>query len=538
MAMDFRSAGERVRKLIAGKKPSELSRSTLKASKLRDNVIDEEGERTPRFRETVERRPDVEYDHVREDGTKERRSYEWEGFGDALRDIARAAFSIDEPTMLPEGQIVPSRQINRQLVNGIQRTEHFEESRPYTEGNANESLFAALFASKSLIESVKERLGEHIARSEEMREAEGGSQDAQDLLDKLREQAKAEHEDTGEIDPNLVDQIKEQTAQRQAARAKLAELLADQGKSNMVRDVRAAAQEAAEAAQGAVEVMHGLPGMEPGESQHVDPATQLELAEKWAENKRMLQLAEILGRRFAHLARSRATRSKNVPAHPVRVTTGRELDKLLPHELARLHIPELRVSFVKDFAERNLLQYEFEGKEHLAHGPIVPVHDGSGSMSGEKFILASSLGLALLKLARKEKRAFAGVEFGSSGELKSWVFPQDEAVDPALVLDYASHFFAGGTDTATGMREALRIIEEMPAFETADVLLIADGQDTYGEEDEAIRARLEELGVRIHGITIQAPNNTYFTRMCEWQTDIADLANPDAAIDLLAENIS
>lgn len=537
-AMDFASARQRVRKLIADKKPSELSRSTLRPNTLRDNVIDEESSRTERFRRALGRKPEVEYDRENEDGTKERKSYEWDGFGDALRDVARAGYSFDDPELRPQQQILPSRQLNRELVRDYMRSDAFQESRPYTEGNATESVFGSLAASKSLQESAKTRLAEHIARSEEMGEAEGESQDAQDILDRLRTEAKEQHDSEGEIDPALVDQIKQQTAARQAARGKLEQLLTEQGQSTMAADVRASAAEAAEAGERAVRTMYSLPGLEAGSAQNIDPETQLELAEKWIGNEHMLKLAEVLGRRFPRFVRSREARSKNIPTEPVNVKQGRDLEKLLPHELARLHIPAMRVSFIKDYAEHALLQYESEGKEHLAHGPIVCVTDGSGSMEGEKFILASSIGLTLFKVARREKRAFAGVEFGSTGELKSWIFPKDETPDPMRVFDYASHFFGGGTDTASGMAEALRIIEESPEFETADVLLIADGQDHYGPDDERIRARLEKLGVRIHGITIKAPQNPYFDSMCEWHTDVSDLAKPETAMDLLAENIT
>ena len=160
----------------------------------------------------------------------------------------------------------------------------------------------------------------------------------------------------------------------------------------------------------------------------------------------------------------RETRTKNVDVEPVGITTGNDLRRLLPHELARGFSTNrlIKTSFIKDYAERGLLQYDMEGKAPAGKGPIISVHDGSGSMSGEKFVWATSLCLSVLTIAHRERRQFAGAEFGSNGQIASWIFPPDRAPDPEQVLDYATHFFAGGTSTLTGMREALRIMREHP----------------------------------------------------------------------------
>lgn len=198
----------------------------------------------------------------------------------------------------------------------------------------------------------------------------------------------------------------------------------------------------------------------------------------------------------------------------------------------------MRGLFIQDWSARRLLEYEMQGKIPAGKGPIIEVHDGSGSMGGEPFIWASSLAACLCMLAKREKRAFAGIEFGSANQLKSWYFPKDEDTDPDKLLDFVSHFFGGGTHTATGMREALRIIEEEPEFSTADVILIGDGCDTFRDEDKRIRDRLRELDVRIHGITIMTGANPYFDQMCEWHVDVTDLAGSNDATDALAENIT
>jgi uncharacterized protein with von Willebrand factor type A (vWA) domain len=201
-------------------------------------------------------------------------------------------------------------------------------------------------------------------------------------------------------------------------------------------------------------------------------------------------------------------------------------------------MPELRPLWMKDFAERSLLEYEMSGKTPAGKGPIIEVHDGSGSMSGEKFIWASSLALTLLTCAHREKRDFAGIEFGSGGQVKSWIFGGRDELDPNEIVDFASHFYAGGTSTVGGLQEALRVMTDHPQFKTADVILVGDGQDYFREADQKVCDELRKLGVRIHGITILTGENPYFEQACDWYVDVTDLAGANEATNRLAENIT
>jgi uncharacterized protein with von Willebrand factor type A (vWA) domain len=169
-----------------------------------------------------------------------------------------------------------------------------------------------------------------------------------------------------------------------------------------------------------------------------------------------------------------------VPIRPVGGTIGNDLDRLLPHELARGYIdhPLVKATFICDFAERRLLQFDVEGVAPAGKGPVIPICDGSGSMAGENLTCAVSLVLPILTICRREKREFAAAQLGPAGQLKSWIFRAREPADPHQVLDLATRFFASGTDITTGLAEAVRIMREHPAFKTADVIVIGDGIDT------------------------------------------------------------
>lgn len=540
MAMDFTGARARVRRMIAAKKPQDLTKSSLTDNPLRDNIIREEAAHSKRFNAASRNAPQIDYEVEQPDGTKKQETTSWSTFPEMLRDVARASFDYDEPEVRPAHEVRPSHQLNREIMSELAISQGFMESRPYTKGNSMESLFNALAQSADLKDSAKTRLASHIQRSEEMRGAEQEIQDAETMMEQLRKIAREDLASKGAVGDQTRRDLKGQVKARQAARELLQSLLQQQAASSMVVDAIAAANSAAQAGASAVEAINSLPGIGGGQAHNLTADQQIELAEKWSSNHNLRAIAKMLGRMYKDMRFSRETRTKNVAIEPVGVTVGDHLERMLPLEAARAVAgdPMSRFTFVRDWSAGQLFEYEMQGEMPAGKGPIVCVTDGSGSMSGEAFVWASSLALCLLTMAQREHRDFAGVEFGSAGQLKSWIFPKGVSPDADKVIDYASHFFAGGTSTVTGMAEAARIVAQVPEFKTADVILIGDGHDSYGDADEGIRLTLTDMGVRIHGISILHTPNAYLGRMCEYVEDVVDLAGPNAATSRVATNIT
>lgn len=540
MAMNFAGASQRVRGLLAPKKPEALAKSALTEDTLRDNIVRDAGAHSERFNAATDKRPVVEWERTHEDGSTTREEYEWETFPEAVRDFARAAFGWDEPQVRPRDEVRPSHRFNREVMQAAINSEGMRELRPYSRNNEQEALYGAIVGADELRGMAGSVLADHVARSEQMSEQEHAQQSAEDMLEQLRQRAKQEVQDQGAVQDDTRREVKRALKRIEQAQGKLEQLMHEEGASSMVVDAIAAGERMTQTAAEAAEAFGQLPGIGGGEAHNLSLDQQIELAEKWAANPNLKAIARMLGRMLRSMVFKREARTKNVSIEPVGVTTGNDLARLLPHELARAYSSNtlIKTSFVKDFAERSLLQYDMEGKAPAGKGPIITVHDGSGSMGGEKFVWATSLCLSVLTIAQRERRQFAGAEFGSAGQIKSWIFPANQAPDPNDVLDYATHFFAGGTSTLTGMQEALRIMREHPEFKTADVLLIGDGIDYFREADKKVRDELRALGCRIHGISILQKNNTYMQQMCESVVDVADLAGANDATDHVAENIT
>lgn len=547
--MDFRSAGDRVRSMIAAKKPHQLSASTLTPDTLRDNVIAEAEAASERFGRAVNEKPQVEYTVTETDDngkeTTHTEQFTWDTYDEVVRDTARAAFGYDEPELRAREEVKPSHQFNREVEAAILNDEKFQESRPYTRNNELESLFGAMALGEDLRQNAARLAAEHIARSQQMGEQEGEVQDAEDLLNNLREQAKGEKDATGQVDPNTAQQVKQQVKRRQNALGNLGQLQQQHAQSGSVQAAAQLAQSAVQAQVNAVDaaqMIGSLPGTETGPGRVLRPDQQLALAEKWARNPSLRKILREAGRMIRDMRFKREARTKNVPIEPVDVTTGRDFQRLMPHELAQAFRDDTRPMFVERYAKRSLLEYEFQGKTPAGYGPLIWAMDCSGSMDMDlggatRREWAGSLSMAAFTVAKREKRDFVGIHFGSSGELRTWIWRAREQVDPNTVMEFVTHTFGGGTDTTVALVEALRILRDVPEFKKADLVLVGDGQDHYQEDDQQAKAAMDKLGVRIHCISIACANNRYMSQLSDHVIDVSDIAN-NTATQALAQNIT
>jgi uncharacterized protein with von Willebrand factor type A (vWA) domain len=111
--------------------------------------------------------------------------------------------------------------------------------------------------------------------------------------------------------------------------------------------------------------------------------------------------------------------------------------------------------------------------------------------------------LALLSIARLQKRDLAVIHFSGLDDLRVDLFPQGLAT-PAEVISCASLFFNGGTIFEPWMKKALELVDES-RFEKADVICVSDGISDVSPEAQAewIRRRAER-GMRAYGVLIGA----------------------------------
>jgi uncharacterized protein with von Willebrand factor type A (vWA) domain len=179
--------------------------------------------------------------------------------------------------------------------------------------------------------------------------------------------------------------------------------------------------------------------------------------------------------RYRRLAQSRQRRKA---AHGLDDVVGVTLDgepgRLLPHELARLAVPELELDVLRRLAERQCLAREHQSAEPVGKGPIIVALDESGSMQGAKVETAKALALALAWVARRQRRWCGLVAYsGDSGE-RLLALPPGRWDEPKL-LDWLADFLGCGSSIDVPVREMPRIYAELgaPAGVT-DLVFVTD----------------------------------------------------------------
>ena len=107
----------------------------------------------------------------------------------------------------------------------------------------------------------------------------------------------------------------------------------------------------------------------------------------------------------------------------------------------------------------------------MGKGPIILCLDQSGSMR-KLDTQSKGFALALMSIAKKQKRDFALITFSAKAEVK--VFPKGRSNTDDLI-HLAGNFLGGGTNFYDPLRQSLSLIKES-RFKQSDIVFVTDGQ--------------------------------------------------------------
>jgi uncharacterized protein with von Willebrand factor type A (vWA) domain len=273
-----------------------------------------------------------------------------------------------------------------------------------------------------------------------------------------------------------------------------------EGEVAVLKRVSKALAEASKEVEEAKDAAAAL-GMGPGSPGSNDPRAIAALYKRVRSDPALRRICELAGR-YRRVAQSKQRR-KTVHGMDdmVGVVTDGELGRLLPHELAKLAIPEFEDDTLRRLVERQLMCRQYASIEPVAKGPVIIAVDESGSMSGEKGHTAKALALALAWVARQQKRWIALVAYsGDSGE-RLLPLPPGKWNEAAL-MDWLAEFIGRGSDLDVPVREMPRYYEllKAPAGVT-DVVFVTDAicripknrQEQFNTWKHQVRARLITL---------------------------------------------
>lgn len=245
--------------------------------------------------------------------------------------------------------------------------------------------------------------------------------------------------------------------------------------------------------------------LEFGQSGKLSAGERLELGRRLARNKKLGELARLVGR-FKQEARAirRRTLDRGV-AEAYDVERGSEIGRLIPAELVALHHPGLRADFRRRLLEGEVLQYRLREDEQKGKGPMVVCIDVSSSMQGDKELWAKAVSLTLMDIARRQRRLFRAVLFSSGPEsLKVLDLNNRRRYQPELkrVLEMAEYFPGGGTDFQAPIDAAVELLEDKK-LKRGDIVVITDGECQVAPEWLAeLRQRKDELKFSIFAVLV------------------------------------
>ena len=204
--------------------------------------------------------------------------------------------------------------------------------------------------------------------------------------------------------------------------------------------------------------------------EHMPLKEQLELAEAIAQNKMILEIAEMAGR-FIKIAKKKMKTTYNQTMERKNITIGNELSRLLPSEFADYILPASRLEFLRRYSENQTFTYDMKGKDRMGRGPIIICIDESSSMHSTK-AESKAFCLALLMIAQKQKRDLAIIPFSSEvGEVH--YFYKGQTISNRIIT-FCEQFLGGGTNFEKPLRHSLSILMKS-RFRNADLLFVTDG---------------------------------------------------------------
>lgn len=251
---------------------------------------------------------------------------------------------------------------------------------------------------------------------------------------------------------------------------------------------------------------------------------------KLKENDYLRDITRQLGRMKEVLSALRKNGYAHGRGEKFSLTRGRDLRNLLSGELALLASPATMPLFLRRYNAKGLTQYAKREKIRKGGGDVIVCLDESGSTCGENAAWGKALALAVQDICAHEGREFALIHFSGKDEVRTDRFLPGKFTAEEL-LAAAEHFFDGGTDFETPLKEALRLMDE-EAFENADILFITDGYcDISDKLAEKLQNEVSDARCSVIGLLMDqdSPGEVFsLERFCERVLRMSQVSEDDA----------
>ena len=440
-------------------------------------------------------------------------------FGALVQDMFLALFKMN-PVMRKSGDVRLAAALNRTILEQIVPSAPFQALRSRTALEEDKAAIAAIVMSEHALEMMK---SEKLINRNEMLDLWNLARQEQDLearaeavkaVNEMQESQQGEDESGEGKDQATKKELTEMADAAERA-AKVSEARLNQKSRQFETQLKGADQTALKRMQlrtgelaaeidQAAEDSHDF-SREFGQGGRVAAGARLELGRRLARNKKLGELARMVGR-FKQDARAlkRKTLERGV-AEAYDIELGAELGRLIPAELLAMHHPVLKRDFHRRVLEGTVLQYRLRDDEQKGKGPMVVCIDVSSSMQGDKEMWSKAVALTLMDIARRQRRLFRAVMF-SSGDVSLKVLDLNRerryAPDLNKVVEMAEYFPGGGTDFESPIDAAVELLGEKK-LKRGDIVIITDGESQVSPDWLArLRGRKDELDFSIFAVLV------------------------------------
>ncbi|MEE1130729.1 MAG: VWA domain-containing protein [Caryophanon sp.] len=392
-------------------------------------------------------------------------------FTNIIGDLWAAFYKQD---VMFQEDIPPQRETAKQIVTSLIESESYVARHAITIGDDLLSVLCAMAMSEALKKWLEQNNVEH-QREENKRNAEY----AENQVKEARRQM---------YDPKATEQEKErartrkQFAERRLADLKKREERLRNEQSKTLDDLPSEQlqnmlEQAHENAQQTAKNVGQLAGDEGRAAlMKVPLREQLALAEKVRYHPNLQEIADLAGR-FRRIAKKKQKQKFKRTMERRNITLGREVERLLPMELANWSMPSSKLDFLRRYSEQQTFIFSTRGKDKRGKGPIIICMDESSSMSMMR-AKSKAFCLALMMIAKKQKRDLAVVPFATTvGDVT--LFKRGMSTTNQLI-HFCDQFLNGGTNFERPLDAALTILNES-RFQEADIVFVTDGASTLSE---------------------------------------------------------
>jgi uncharacterized protein with von Willebrand factor type A (vWA) domain len=445
-------------------------------------------------------------------------------FDALLQDLFFSLFKYNLIFQKPDA-VRRSAILNRTILDQLIPSQTFEALKNRTLLEEDKAAIAAIVLGEQVLEMVR---SERIVNRKDMLDLwdlahqEDDLKEKSDALKNVQEMQDPPKDGEPEPDAELKEKIAKLAEAAENA-AKVSEARLNQKARQVESDIKhgdltqlkrmelRAAELAGEIDQ-ATEDSHAF-SREFGQGGRMPAGERLELGRRLARNKKLGELARMVGR-FKQDARAirKRTLERGV-AEAYDIERGADLGRMIPSELVAMHHPILRHDFHRRLLEGSILQYRLQDDEQKHKGPMVVCVDVSSSMEGQKELWSKAVSLTLMDIARRQRRLFRAVMFSSSNVVKVLDLNRERRYQPemAKVMELAEFFPGGGTDFEAPIDAAMDLIEEKK-LKRADIVIITDGECQVSPQWLAhLKERKDELDFSIFAVLVDVGSSEMST---------------------------